>query len=317
MDVEYPSKYPSIILAKYWIRKRGVLMGVYEQLIINGILTGGVFAIIAVGLTLVFGVMNIINFAHGEFLMIAMYLTYWMNVKMGMDPFVGILIIFPIMFIIGIAVYKITLNPIINSREELTILMTVAIMIFLQNLALMLWSADVRSLSISYSSSTIALGSSSLSLTKIASFAVTILMSVGLMVFLNRTWLGRSIKAISQNRDAAKLMGVDTVKTYMYAFGIGIGTVGIAGAALSTMYGIYPLIGQQFGTVAFVVVVLGGLGNIPGAIIGGLLIGIVDAISGFLLPVGFNQAVYLMIFIAVLLLRPNGILGKAKAGGGR
>lgn len=292
-------------------------MGVYEQLIINGILTGGVFAIIAVGLTLVFGVMNIINFAHGEFLMIAMYLTYWMNVKMGMDPFVGILIIFPIMFIIGIAVYKITLNPIINSREELTILMTVAIMIFLQNLALMLWSADVRSLSISYSSSTIALGSSSLSLTKIASFAVTILMSVGLMVFLNRTWLGRSIKAISQNRDAAKLMGVDTVKTYMYAFGIGIGTVGIAGAALSTMYGIYPLIGQQFGTVAFVVVVLGGLGNIPGAIIGGLLIGIVDAISGFLLPVGFNQAVYLMIFIAVLLLRPNGILGKAKAGGGR
>ncbi len=292
-------------------------MDVIQQLVINGLLTGGVFAIIAVGLTLIFGVMKIINFAHGEFLMIAMYLTYWINVKMGLDPFVAILLIFPTMFVIGIVVYKLTLNPIINSREELTLLMTVALMIFFQNLALMLWSADVRSISLPYSYSTIALGNLGLSLTKVGTFAVTIAMAIGLLFFLNQSWLGRSIRAVSQNRDAAQLMGVNTIKTYMYAFGIGIGIVGVAGAALSTVYGIYPLVGQQFGTASFVVVVLGGLGNIPGAILGGLLIGLIDAISGFVLPVGFNEAVYLLIFILVLLIKPNGILGKATAGGGR
>jgi branched-chain amino acid transport system permease protein len=261
--------------------------------------------------------MNIINFAHGDFLMISMYLVYWMNVKLGMDPYIAILVIIPVMFIIGSLVYKLTLNPIVGKQELLTILMTVGVMIFLQNLALMLWNADVRSISIAYGTKTIGTEFLRLGVTKLASFAVAIGTAIGLLILLDKTWVGKSIKATSQNRDAAKLMGVDTKKTYMIAFGIGIATVGIAGAALAPIYTVFPTIGSQFGTLSFVVVVLGGLGNVPGAVLGGLVIGLISAISGFLLPSGYTEAVYLVIFLLVLLFRPNGLLGKAKAGGGR
>lgn len=290
---------------------------VIAQLLGSGLLTGGVFALISVGLTLIFGVMNIINFAHGDFLMLAMYLTYWMNVKAGIDPFISIIITAPLMFVIGMLVYKATLDPIIESQQLLQILMTVAIMILLQNLALMLWQADVRSVQVGYSSAAIGTENFRLSVTRIGSFIVAIATTIGLLRFLDFTWIGRAIKATSQNMTAARLMGVDTRKTFMIAFGIGIATVGIAGAALTPIYSIHPMIGAQFGTAAFVVVVLGGLGNLKGAFLGGLLIGLVDAISGFIFPVGFKEAVYLLIFILVLLIRPNGLLGKAAAGGGR
>lgn len=292
-------------------------MEVAVQVLINGLLIGGVFALISVGLTLVFGVMNIINFAHGDFLMLSMYLVYWLNIKLGMDPYVALVVMIPIMFIIGIVIYKLTLNPIIDGQELLTILMTVGIMIFLQNLALMLWNADVRSVKISYSTLTVGTEALRLGVTKIISFAIAMGTALGLILLLDKSWVGKSIKATSQNREAAKLMGVDTKRTYMIAFGIGIATVGIAGAALTPIYTVFPLIGSHFGTLSFVVVVLGGLGNVPGAVLGGLLIGLISAVSGFILPSGYTEAVYLGIFLLVLLLKPNGLLGKSKAGGGR
>lgn len=292
-------------------------MEIWGQILVSGILTGGIFALISIGLTLIFGVMNIINFAHGEFLMIAMYFVYWMNVKMGMDPYIAILFIIPIMFVVGLLVYKATLNPIIERSELFTILMTVAIMIFLQNLVLLLWNADVRSINISYASSAIGTETLRFGITKVASFAITIGTAIGLMMFLDRTWIGKSIKATSQNRVAAKLMGVDTKKTFTIAFAIGIATVGIAGGALAPIFSIFPTVGTQFGTASFVVVVLGGLGNVPGALVGGLIIGLIDSISGFLLPVGFKQAVYLGVFLLVLIFRPNGLFGQGVAGGGR
>ena len=285
-------------------------MEIWVQILANGLLTGGIFALISIGLTLVFGVMNIINFAHGDFLMLSMYLVYWMNVKMGMDPYVAIILLIPIMFVLGLFVYKATLNPIIERSELFTILSTVAIMIFLQNIALMLWNADVRCVDISYAASAIGTESLRFGVTKVASFAIAIATALGLMVILNRTWIGKSIKATSQNRTAAKLMGVDTIKTYTIAFAIGIATVGVAGGALAPIYSIFPTVGTQFGTTAFVVVVLGGLGNIPGALIGGLIIGLIDSISGFLLPVGFKEAIYFGVFLLVLLFSRMGYLGK-------
>jgi branched-chain amino acid transport system permease protein len=292
-------------------------MEIWVQILVNGLLTGGIFALISIGLTLIFGVMNIINFAHGDFLMISMYLVYWMNVKMGMDPYVAILFLIPIMFVVGVLVYKATLNPIIERSELFTILMTVAIMIFLQNIALMLWNADVRSLDITYAASAIGTENLRFGITKIASFAIAIGTAVGLMLILDRSWIGKSIKATSQNRTAAKLMGVDTIRTYTIAFAIGIATVGVAGGALAPIFSIFPMVGSQFGTTAFVVVVLGGLGNIPGALVGGLIIGLIDSFSGFLLPVGFKEAIYFGVFLLVLLFRPNGIFGQGAAGGGR
>jgi Branched-chain amino acid ABC-type transport system, permease components len=292
-------------------------MEIALQLLINGLLVGGIYALISTGLTLVFGVMRIINFAHGEFLMISMYMVYWLNVKLGMDPYLAMIVIIPVMFLIGILIYQTTLNPIVGKQDLLTILMTVGVMIFLQNIALMLWNADVRSISIPYGTKTLGTNMIRVGVTRLASFAVAIGTAIGLLALLDKTWIGKSIKATSQNRDAAKLMGVDTKKTFMIAFGIGTATVGVAGAALAPIFSIFPTIGQQFGTISFVVVVLGGLGSVPGAVFGGLIIGMVSTFSSFLLPTGYTEAVYLAIFLLVLLLRPNGLLGKAKAGGGR
>ncbi len=292
-------------------------MEIVLQLIVNGLLIGGVYALISVGLTLIFGVMNIINFAHGDFLMIAMYMVYWINRLLGMDPYVALIIVVPIMFLIGLGIYKLNLNPIIGKQELLTILMTVGIMIFLQNLALMLFNADVRGLSIPYSYSTIGTEYVRMGVTKVASFALAIIAAIFLLLLLDKTWIGKSIKATSQNAEAAKLMGIDTRKTYMIAFAIGIATVGAAGVALAPIYSIHPHVGAQFGTLSFVVVVLGGLGNVTGAVVGGLIIGLISAASSFFLPSGYTEAVYLFIFLLVLLFKPNGLFGRTRARGGR
>jgi branched-chain amino acid transport system permease protein len=292
-------------------------MEIVLQLIVNGLLIGGVYALISVGLTLIFGVMNIINFAHGDFLMIAMYMVYWLNRLLGMDPYVALIIIIPIMFLIGIGIYKLNLNPIVGKQELLTILMTVGIMIFLQNLALMLFNADVRGLDIPYNYSTIGTEYVRAGVTKVASFALAIIAAIFLIILLDKTWIGKSIKATAQNSEAAKLMGIDTRKTYMIAFAIGIATVGAAGVALAPIYSIHPYVGAQFGTISFVVVVLGGLGNVTGAVLGGLIIGLISALGSFFLPSGYTEAVYLLIFLLVLLFKPNGLFGRTKAGGGR
>lgn len=292
-------------------------MQIALQLIVNGLLVGGIYALISIGLTMIFGVMNIINFAHGDFLMVSMYIVYWLSVKLGMDPYLALVVVIPVLFVIGIVVYRLTLRPIVGKQELLTILMTVGVMIFFENLALMLWNADVRSIQLSYGMSTITIGALRIGVTKLISFVIALAAAAGLMLFLDKTWIGKSIKATSQNREAAMLMGVDTQKTYLIAFGIGIATVGIAGAALMPIYSVFPTIGAHFGTLSFVVVVLGGLGNVPGALIGGLVIGLISTLSGFLLPSGYTEAVYLAIFLLMLLFKPNGLLGKAKAGGGR
>lgn len=292
-------------------------MDIILQLIVNGLLVGGIYALVSIGLTLIFGVMKIINFAHGDFIMLSMYFVYWLNVLLGFDPYLSLLLIIPVMFVIGIVVYRLTLNPIVGKQEQLTILMTVGIMLLLQNLALMIWKADVRSIQLSYSIKTIGTENIRLSVTRLLSFFVALATAGGLVMLLDKTWVGKSIKATSQNPDAAKLMGVDTKKTYMIAFAIGIAIVGIAGVALSPIFNVYPLVGTQFGTLSFVIVVLGGLGNVLGAVLGGLVIGLISTFSGFLLPSGYTEAVYLGIFLLVLLFRPNGLLGKASAGGGK
>lgn len=292
-------------------------MDIYLQLAANGLLIGGIYALVSIGLTLIYGVMKIINFAHGEYIMLSMYFTYWLNVKLGFDPYLSLLLLIPSMFVVGVLVYRLTLHPIIHRQQQLTILMTMGLMILLQNIALMLWKADVRGIQLSYSIKTLSLGDIRLSVTRLISFGVALLTAVALKIILDKTWIGRSIKAASQSPQAAKLMGVDTRKTYMIAFGIGIAVVGIAGVSLSPIFNVYPLVGTQFGTLSFVIVVLGGLGSVAGAFLGGLIIGLVSTFSGFFLPTGYTEAVYLGIFLLVLLFRPNGLLGKASAGGGK
>jgi branched-chain amino acid transport system permease protein len=292
-------------------------MDIYLQLVANGLLIGGIYALVSIGLTLIYGVMKIINFAHGEFIMLSMYFTYWLNVKLGFDPYLSLLLLIPTMFVVGALAYRFFLHPIIHHRQQLTILMTMGLMILFQNIALVLWKADVRGVRLPYSMKTIGLGSVRLSVTRLISFGVALLTAGALKAFLDKTWIGRSIKAASQSPVAARLMGVDTRKTYMVAFGVGIAVVGIAGVSLSPIFNVYPLVGSQFGTLSFVIVVLGGLGSVAGAFIGGLIIGLVSTFSGFFVPTGFTEAIYLCIFLLVLLFKPNGLFGKATAGGGK
>lgn len=285
------------------------------QILISGLLLGGVYAIISIGLTMIFGVVRIINFAHGEFLMIAMYFTYFLFQK-GIDPYVAVFVIAPLLFLIGVAVQRVLIQPILETPPTVKILATLGLSVALQNLALMLWKADYRTIKTSYQSAVINLGPTVISYPKLVAFLVTIAVAVALFVFLKTTYTGKAIRAVAQDRGAAMMMGINIYRTYMLAFGIGIALVGLAGALLMPVYYVFPTVGQMFVLTSFVVVVLGGLGSIPGAFVGGLIIGLVESLAGAFIDPQLKEAVYFIIFFFVLLFKPSGIFGAKRLAGG-
>jgi branched-chain amino acid transport system permease protein len=286
-------------------------MDILGQVFINGILIGGVFALISIGLTLIFGVMRVINFAHGDLLMTAMYTTYFLSLA-GVDPYISILIAIPVYYIAGILLYKIFIHPVIRSSSLTQILTTLGLAILLQNLALIFFKGDMRTTNSSLISGSTELYGFYLSNTRLMAFGVTLVATLAVFLFLKRTWTGKAIRATTMDRHAAALMGIDFNRVYTTAFAIGIALVGIAGALLAPMFQTFPTVGSQFGNLAFIVVVLGGLGDLKGAVLGGLIIGLVDAFSAYYLTTGLKEAVYFGIFILVLLIRPSGIFGLGK-----
>jgi len=285
------------------------------QILISGLLLGGVYAIISIGLTMIFGVVRIVNFAHGEFLMIAMYFTYFLFQK-GIDPYVAVFVIAPLLFLIGVAVQRVLIQPILETPPTVKILATLGLSVALQNLALMLWKADYRTIKTSYQSTVINLGPTVISYPKLVAFLVTIAVAVALFVFLKTTYTGKAIRAVAQDRGAAMMMGINIYRTYMLAFGIGIALVGLAGALLMPVYYVFPTVGQMFVLTSFVVVVLGGLGSIPGAFVGGLIIGLVESLAGAFIDPQLKEAVYFIIFFFMLLFKPSGIFGAKRLVGG-
>lgn len=292
-------------------------MGELGQILVSGLLLGGIYAIISIGLTLIFGVIRIVNFAHGEFLMLAMYFTY-MLFQQGIDPYQSVMLIAPAFFLVGVLVQRILIQPILETPPTVKILSTLGLSVTLQNLALMLWKADYRTIKTSYQDAVIRLGPTVLSYPKFIAFMVTMLIAALLFVFLKGTYLGKAIRAVAQDREAAKLMGINVYNVYLIAFGIGIALVGVAGALLMPIYYVFPTVGQLFVLISFVVVVLGGLGSIPGALVGGLIIGVVESLAGVFVDPQLKEAVYFVIFFLLLLFRPSGIFGvKGGAGGVR
>ena len=281
-------------------------MEIAIQVLINGLLIGGVFALISIGLTLIFGVMKIINFAHGEFLMLAMYAAYFLSLW-GVNPYVAIVIICPVFYLVGAVAYKFVVDPVINASELAQLLSTLGLAIFLQNAALFFFSGTMRSLDISVRS--IELGGLVISKSRLIAFVIALIVTLALFEFLNRTWPGKAIRATAMDKQVALLMGIDVSKAYLMAFAIGTATVGIAGAVLAPMFSTYPMVGAQFGLVSFVIVVLGGVGDFKGAFLGGLIIGLIDSVSGYLLTTGSKEAVYFVIFLLVLVVRPSGLMG--------
>ncbi len=282
------------------------------QAFVSGLMLGGLFGLIATGLTLIWGVLKIVNFAHGEFLMIGLYIAYFLSARGGLDPYLTIVITVPALFLIGSGIFAANIRPVLKDPTMNQILLTVGLMLVLQNLALVLFSATPLSLENEYNRLTIQAGPLVIPLSNLIGF-VGSLLGVGLLTwFLQYTDMGRAIRAAAQNRDAATLMGIDVRRTYLVAFGLGSACVGLAAPLMVTFYYVSPLVGNFLGLVAFIVVVLGGMGNTVGALLGGIIIGLSETLGAAILPGSLSRVLTFAIFVLVLLFRPQGILSRRK-----
>jgi branched-chain amino acid transport system permease protein len=280
------------------------------QLIINGLLLGGIYALLSIGLTLIFGVLEIVNFAHGEFLMISMYLTFLLFSAFGMNPYVSLFIVIPVFFLFGVVVEKSIIRPLLNDPPINQIFATIGLGFVFSNLALLIFKADFRTVNTTFSNSNLILGEYFVSVPRLIAFVIAISLIAALLLYLKKTFTGKAIRALAQQRKAAMLMGIDVHKTYAIAFGIGIACVGAAGAILMPLFFVFPTVGSLFSLIAFVVVILGGYTSLVGSLMAGLLIGVIEGFSGFFISPHLKEVVYFVIFIFILIFRPTGLLGR-------
>jgi branched-chain amino acid transport system permease protein len=283
------------------------------QLLISTVLLGGIYALIAVGLTLIFGIMRVVNFAHGEFLMLGMYLAFWSFTLWRVDPYFILVVAVPLFFAIGLGVYALVMRGVIHASHNVQIFTTVGLSTALQNVALVLWTGDFRFVRPWESSVVVRLFGAAFNLSQIVAFAVALLFTLGLFAFMKWTHAGRVMRATAQDGEAATLMGINTDRVYRLAFAIGIACVGVAGVLMSPLYSVYPQAGLQFVLLAYVVVVLGGLGDMVGALLGALIVAGVEVIGSYVFGSAWKEVIYFVLFIAVLVFRPAGLFGQRGA----
>ncbi|PIT76154.1 branched-chain amino acid ABC transporter permease [Limnohabitans sp. B9-3] len=277
--------------------------------VLNGITTGAVYALIALGLTLIYGVLHIINFAHGASLMVALYGVYFLKEKLGIDPYLALPIMVPAMFALGYVLQRGVINRASHGKDENILLVTLGLSIILENLALLFFKSDTRTIETAYTLTTVSIGSAMIALPKLVSFVGALVVSAVLLAVMRYTDLGRAIRAVAKEKHGARLMGIDVDHVYAMCFGIGLACLGAAACFLLPAYYVNPLVGSGFVLVAFTIVVLGGMGSFVGALVGGLLIGVVESIGGLYLGESLGQVGIFAIFIAVLLFRPQGLFG--------
>lgn len=280
------------------------------QHIINGLLLGGVYATIGIGFSLVYGVMGIINLAHGSLIMLGSYVTFALFQSMGMDPFLSIPISLGVLFILGFLMQRFIINRVIKWGLFMTVVLTFGFDLVFINTALLIWSSDFRAVTPSYMGAGLQIGSAIIPYIRLAIFATSLLITWLLYQFLGKTRTGQAIRATALNREAAQLVGVDINYIYSITFGVGAALAGAAGAMFSTVFTISPFMGVPFLGKAFAVAVLGGLGNINGAILGGLVLGMAEALGSVVFGPGYQQAIGFIILLMVLVVRPQGLMGK-------
>jgi len=285
-------------------------MDIFLQLVINGLLLGGTFAIISIGLTLIFGIVRVINFAHGEFLMVGLYAVYLMTQYFGLHPYVAAIPAIVLLFLAGALMQRFVIQPLLNADPHIQIFATVGVSTALFNLALLVFGADVFSIRLDdFTSARLRTDSISIGAGQAITFFISIALIIGLNLFLKHTFLGRAIRATAQNRYAAQLMGVNVEWIYIITFGLGCACLGLASGLLIPQYPVFPTVGSFFVLTAFVIVVLGGLGSLAGAFLGSMIIGLVDSLSGYYIAPDLKEVVYFLIFLGILVLRPTGLLG--------
>ena len=282
----------------------------FNQLLINGLFLGGVYALVSIGLTLIYGVMYVVNFAHGEFLMLGMYLTYWLFTLAGIHPYVSSIFTAVLLFLFGMLIQRVLVQKILGANILNQILLMLGVSILFTGLAQVFFQADPRTIRLPISAMSLNFGNLIFNIPRLIAFVVSVIVAGILYIFLRVTKFGKAIRACAQSRDAAQLMGINVKMVYMITFGIGSAVTGIAGSMLMPFFPVNPTIGSVFSVTAFVVVVLGTMGNFIGAFVGGLIIGVAETFGGFILGGDMKQIVSMIIFIIVLLLRPQGLFGK-------
>lgn len=275
---------------------------------------GAIYGLIALGLTLIFGIMKIINFAHGTLLMLSMMGSYWMWKFTGLNPYLLIVILVPIMFAFGYLAERIFIKPVLDRQKDVrepiaVLLLTAALAMVFENFALMFFGGDYVMAKTSFSDATLILGGITLSAARFYALLIALLIASGFYIFLQYTEMGRKLRACGQDRNTASLMGIDVANTYAIAFGIGTALLAVAALTLIPFYYVHPTVGNVFMTKAFIVVVLGGLGSVPGAIVGGIIIGLIESIGAQYMTATLTTIVVYGIFLLVLFVKPSGLFG--------
>ncbi len=283
------------------------------QATVGGLLIGGAYALIALGLNIIFGTMRVVNFAQGTLLMVAMFITYWLWDLGGLHPYLSILVSVPLLFGFGYLIQKWLVGRLLvreREREPMSVLLlTLGLSLILENVALLLFGADYRTVEIDLGMQTFKVAGIIISISRLIGLVAAGATCAGLFVFFRRTDLGRAVRATGQDREVARLMGIDSSRIYNVAFGLSAGIMAIAGAALLPFYYVHPAVGTAFLLKAFIVVVLGGLGSMPGAALGGLIVGVIEGIVGVYVQPAVAQIVLFALFIGILFVHPAGLFG--------
>jgi branched-chain amino acid transport system permease protein len=279
------------------------------QVIINGLLKGGLYALMAMGMSMIWGVMNIINIAHGSFIMLGAYITYWLFTGFGMDPFVSLPLSMAVIFLLGWLIQKYLINLVVQADIFITLLLTFGIELLINNFALLFWTADVRKVQVGYGAANFQFFGATVPYVRLAAFIMALLISAILFQLMNRSRTGRAIRATSQELDAAKLSGVRVGNIYASTFAIGTSLAAAAGTLWAILFPISPTMGGILTLKSFVVTIIGGLGTMLGPLVGGLILGIAEALGTNWFGSTYENLISFAIFLVVLIFMPRGILG--------
>ena len=285
------------------------MAAVVAQAMVNGLLIGGIYALVSIGVTLIFGVVKIVNFAQGEFVMIGMYISYWLASLLGMDPVVSLAVSMPALFVIGVVLQRFLIRRVLGLGDMPQIFLTFAVSLLLLNVALLLFTADYRTVQTAYTQSAWRIGPLYIGVARLMAFVLAMLLSAALEVFLRATDLGKAMRAAAQNREVAMLMGVNPDHVYSVAVGLSLALAGAAGSLLVPFYPVYPGVGQVFVLMAFVAVVLGTLGNVRGALIAGLMMGMAESLGIQFIGADSGLIVVFAMLLLTLAVRPGGLYG--------
>ena len=276
------------------------------QVVISGLLAGSIYALVALGLGLIFGVMRVLNVAHGPLMMLGAYTTFWLFHWFGVNPYLSMLLSMPLLFLIGVVLQRVLVSRVVDAPELSSLLLTFGISISLVNLAQLAFTSDLRS--VEFLTGSFVVGPFALSKPRLAACAFAVAITGASFVFLRSTRLGKAIRAVSQSREVAQVCGIDVQRIHLLAFGLGSALAAAGGSLVAVMVAIQPEMGQVYTFKSFLVIVLGGAGNYPGALLGGLLLGLVEQLSSLFLTTQVNEAVAYVLLVLVLLIRPTGLL---------